>query len=284
MSEFGKPRSGRFSWFASVAFHAIVIAAVATISWRAVPHVTFLNLASPQEVDLPELPPSGTAAGRPSRPGGGNGERPKTVPVPVPVVQSTPVPTPTVAPVDTATAAKPAPPGPPGPALGDGKLWAAPRPALPSDVAAALYEGRHKHPTVADSVVTQRLKAMVDSVNRLIDQEQRAHRSPVWTGDIGGKKFGLDSSGIYVAGVKIPTAVLAALGSALPRGNFDLALQNERTAELSADLLEAARRAQNTAQFKLYVAEIRARKQAERDAHRRQVGDTFPQDTAQLVP
>jgi len=105
--------------------------------------------------------------------------------------------------------------------------------------------------------------------------------------DVGGKKFGLDSSGIYVAGVKIPSAVLAALGSALPPGNWGEAMRNRQQAEMSADLLQAARRAATLEQFRQYVREIRQRKQAERDTGRRARGDTLPPprpDTTRVVP
>jgi len=45
-----------------------VIALAATVSWRAIPHITFITLPSPQEVALPGLPGGG---GRPGRAGGG---------------------------------------------------------------------------------------------------------------------------------------------------------------------------------------------------------------------
>jgi len=191
------------------------------------------------------------------------------------------------APTDSLTTVGPkvVPGGAPVPQLGDGRLWAAPRPALPADVADVLYSG--KKPEPADSVVVGRLRAMVDSVNRMIDQEQTEHRLPSWVTDVGGKKFGLDSSGIYVAGVKIPSAVLAALGSALPPGNWGEAMRNRQQAEMSADLLQAARRAATLEEFRKYVREIRQRKQAERDAGRRARGDTLPpprRDTTGVVP
>jgi hypothetical protein len=144
-----------------------------------------------------------------------------------------------------------------------------PRPALPAEVAGALYGGV-KVPS-KDSEVVRRLQAMVDSVNRTIDSAQAAHRLPSWVAKVGGKKFGLDSSSLYVAG-------------AVPRGNFDQQMRDARTAALSADLLQAARRVQTLDEFKQYVRELRARKEAERDAERRQRGDTFPADTTDLVP
>jgi hypothetical protein len=160
--------------------------------------------------------------------------------------------------------------GPPG--VGDGRLWVSPRPALPADVADALY-GEH---TPRDSVIVRRLRAMVDSLNVIIDSEQRANRLPSWIarGADGKPVWGLDQSGLYVAGIKIPTPVLALLGSLLPPGNYDEAVRQRHLADMRADLMQAAARTENLEQFRRYVHELRARKQAERDAERRQRGDT----------
>lgn len=203
------------------------------------------------------------------RRGGVRGRR--TAPVQAQTPEST-----SVAPVVVA-AAPPASPahhaqliGPPG--VGDGRLWVAPRPALPADVADALYG---KHPP-RDSVVVRRLRAMVDSLNVIIDSEQRANRLPSWVARAADGKpvWGLDQSGLYVAGVKIPTPVLALLGSLLPPGNYDEAVRQRHLADMRADLMQAAERTENLEQFRRYVRELRARKQAERDAERRQRGDT----------
>jgi hypothetical protein len=160
--------------------------------------------------------------------------------------------------------------GPPG--VGDGRLWVSPRPALPADVADAIY-GEH---TPRDSVVVRRLRAMVDSLNVIIDSEQRANRLPSWVarGANGKPVWGLDPSGLYVAGIKIPTPVLALLGSLLPPGNYDESVRERHLADMRADLMQAAERTENLEQFRRYVRELRARKQAERDAARRQREDT----------
>ena len=277
MSEFPSSRSrGRGSWFASAVLHAVVVVLALTVSWRAVPHITFITLAAPKAISLPGLPGGGGASGRAAA---GLGR-----PLPAPVAPSVhPVATPLGAKDTTSTVASGAVPanGSPGPRLGDGRLWPAPRPALPPDVADALY---NPHP--ADTTVATRLRAMVDSLSHVIDQEQAAHRLPVWTTEVGGKKFGLDSSGIYVAGVKIPTAVLMSLGSSLPQGNFDEALRNREVAEMSRDLVQAARRTATLQEFRQYVREMRQRKQAERDSERRTRGDTLSaaRDTTRLVP
>jgi hypothetical protein len=160
--------------------------------------------------------------------------------------------------------------GPPG--VGDSRLWVNPRPALPADVADVLYG---EHPP-RDSVIVRRLRAMVDSLNVIIDSEQRVNRTPSWVarGADGKPVWGLDQSGLYVAGVKIPTPVLALLGSLLPPGNYDEAVRQRHLADMRADLMQAAERTENLEQFRRYVRALRARKQAERDAERRQRGDT----------
>jgi len=52
------------------------------------------------------------------------------------------------------------------------------------------------------------------------------------------------------------------------------------------DLMQAARRTETLRLFKQYVRDLRARKQAERDAARRARGDTteVEKDTANVVP
>jgi len=159
-----------------------------------------------------------------------------------------------------------------GPSVGDGKLWVSPRPALPTDVAAAIYQDHSPR----DSVIVRRLRAMVDSLNVIIDSEQRTGRAPAWVARGGNGKpvWGLDSSGIYVAGVKVPTPVLALLGSLLPPGNYDEAMRQRKLADMRADIMQAATRAENLEQFRRYVKELRQRNQEARDGERRQRGDT----------
>lgn len=220
----------------------------------------------------PELPPfGGVRPGRSTVNRLGRGKTPQAPPVLV-VEQ----------PHDTATRTPDAVPTPapaasrPGlvlsPGVGDGRLWVSPRPALPEEIADAIYEDHSPR----DSVIVRRLRAMVDSLNVVIDSEQREHRSPSWVarGDDGKPVWGLDPKGLYVAGVKIPTPVLALLGSLLPPGNYDEAVRQRHLADMRADIMQAAARTENLEMFRRYVRELRARKQAERDADRRQRGDT----------
>ena len=166
----------------------------------------------------------------------------------------------------------------PAPQVGDGRLWVSPRPGLPAAVADQIYGDTAAQHTAA----VTRLKAMVDSLNQILDQEQREHRRPSWT--IGGTpnkpEWGIDSAYIHVAGIKIPTAVLALLGNMLPQGNFDETMRQRQLDYMRADIMQAAARAQSLAQFRRYVRELRERKQAERDADERRQA----QDTVKAVP
>lgn len=220
-------------------------------------------------VPEPEAPPftgPGPAAGSATRVGRGRSRGP--IPVPAEPVESVP---PVVHPAPALPTR-----APPGfivpPSAGDGRLWVSPRPALPSDVADAIYLDHEPR----DSQIVARLRAMVDSLNVIVDSEQRANRPPSWVARNGAGKpvWGLDQGGLYVAGIKIPSAALALLGGLLPAGNYDEAVRRRRLADMRADLMQAAARTQNLEQFRRYVRELRTRKQAERDARRQQQADT----------
>jgi len=84
-----------------------------------------------------------------------------------------------------------------------------------------------------------------------------------WTTEVGGRKFGLDDKYIYVAGIRIPSVLLALLP--LPAaGNYDRNQAYNRLMDIRRDIYQAAARADNTAEFKRYVKEIRERKERER--------------------
>jgi hypothetical protein len=166
----------------------------------------------------------------------------------------------------------------PAPQVGDGRLWVSPRPPLPAAVAEALYGDT----TGRRAVAIERLRAMVDSLNQVLDVMQRERQRPSWTvgGENGSPKFGIDSQFIHIAGIKIPTAALALLGNLLPQGNFDEGMRARQLNDMRADLLRAADRAQSFQDFRRYVRELRERKQAERDADERRRA----QDTLKAVP
>jgi hypothetical protein len=150
-----------------------------------------------------------------------------------------------------------------GPAYGEGLLWVRPVPVSPSDVAKSL---ERSHFEQVDSAVTVIMQAFLDS----LDHERGAAlaKLPNWTTTLSGKKFGVDSRYIYLAGLKIPAAVLALLP--LPEGNIDQTRAYNHLMDLRADIEQAARRAENMDEFKSAIRELRERKQRERDFERAQ--------------
>ncbi|MGH7701632.1 MAG: hypothetical protein ACREMO_00925 [Gemmatimonadales bacterium] len=181
-------------------------------------------------------------------------------PRPGPAVRVPPVELPKAPPPDSQTAAH-LPAGRIGPELGGGRLWVRPLPLPPQDLAQRLNRTNQE---LADSVVTATIQAFLDSIAREPGADQAA--PPDWTKEIAGLKFGLDSKNIYIAGLKIPAAVLALL--ALPQGNQSQAF--DRSGELYADLRRAAVRAATLEDFKDAIREIRARKERERELQKAQ--------------
>jgi hypothetical protein len=158
------------------------------------------------------------------------------------------------------------------PALASGQLWVRPLPAAPQELAQRL---QRTHEELADSAVTATVQAYLDSVAREPGAGDVA--LPDWTTEVGGRKFGLDDKYIYVAGIRIPAVLLALLP--LPAaGNYDRNQAYNRLMDIRRDIYQAAARADNTAEFKRYVKEIRERKERERQFReaQRQAPDSAP--------
>src|SRR5207244_9705936 len=156
--------------------------------WRIDRPQGLITIIPPARPQPPELPPFGGTR-RGLGPSGGLGR-----PLPGAAIPDTtpPVPAPVGKP-DSTLAASPVAIGPhivSPPQVGDGRLWVLPRPALPAEVVDALY-GQEEH---KDSVAAHRLRAMVDSLNVIIDQEQRARQKPTWTTEVDRKSTRLNSS------------------------------------------------------------------------------------------
>jgi hypothetical protein len=152
-----------------------------------------------------------------------------------------------------------------GPGLADGKLWVRPLPLPPRELAQRLSGNQAQ---LVDSAVTAIVQAYLDSIAS--DPGSRNAGPPSWTTEIAGKKFGLDSKNIYIAGLKIPTVVLRFLSIPLPAGNIDQNRAYNAYMDLRADLLYAAQRAQTLEEFKEVIREIRARKEREREFEKNQ--------------
>jgi hypothetical protein len=117
-----------------------------------------------------------------------------------------------------------------------------------------------------DSTVSVIVQAYLDSIAN--DPASKNVGLPSWTTEIAGRKFGLDSKNIYIAGLKIPAAVLALLP--ISGGNIDQNRAYNRLMDMRADLLYAARRAETLEEFKQVIREIRLRKERERELERNQ--------------
>jgi hypothetical protein len=186
-----------------------------------------------------------------------------------PVVVETRPPQRDVEPVDTgsasvATPRRPAVIGRIGPGLAQGRLWVRPLPLPPKELAKRLTQ--QKHAELVDSAVDAIVQAYLDSI--AADPTTRKAGLPSWTTNVAGKKFGLDSSNIYIAGLKIPAAVLALLP--IPAGNIDQNRAYNHLMSMRADLQQAAQRSQNLQEFKDMIREMRLRKEREEEFERNQ--------------
>lgn len=218
-------------------------------------------------------PGAGTRARRRAGVPGPAGRRDAAGP-PAAVVPPDPDPDPGLAPAspDAAPAPEAAGGGRLPPALATGQLWVRPLPAAPRELARRL---KRTNEELADSVVTAAVQAFLDSVAHEPGAADIA--LPDWTTEIGGRKFGIDDRYIYVAGLKIPSVLLALLP--LPGGgNYDQNRAYNHLMDIRRDIYQAAARADNAAEFKRYVKEIRERKEQERRF--REAQRTPPDSTA----
>ena len=151
-----------------------------------------------------------------------------------------------------------------GPGLAEGRLWVRPLPLPPQELAERL-SGR-KHAELVDSAVDAIVQAYLDSI--AADPMSRKAGLPSWTTNVAGTKFGLDSSNIYIAGLKIPAAVLALLP--IPGGNIDQSRAYNHLMAMRADLQYAAQRSQNLQEFKDMIRDMRLRKEREEEFKRNQ--------------
>jgi len=258
----------------TAALHVVGVILAVTVPWQAPRQPRYIVLEPIDTVAFMPFQDTPTHRTRGPRVGTARPEPPPETPLPPP-----PPPPAAAQPSDSGTAMPAYDPNANAltPRVGDGRLWVSPRPALPSTVAEALYGdtvGRNER-------AVERLRAMMDSLNQIYDEEQREHRRPSWTTDVGGRTFGIDSQYIHIAGIKIPTAVLALLPLNMPQGNFDEGLRARHLEEMRQDIMRSAARAQTYQDFRRYVRELRARTDAEREFQRRQ---KQPADTVKAIP
>jgi hypothetical protein len=163
-----------------------------------------------------------------------------------------------------------------GPGYGDGRLWIPPIDVLalgrvlPNESEGGAAGGPPGAGQM-DSVLTSRLLAYLDS---LPPDSFAPPAQPRWTTEIGGRTWGIDGRWIYLGGLKLPAALLALLPIQY-QGNYDQQRAARELQRMRDDILQAAQRAANSAEFQRYVNELRKRRDAEREMRRRVARDTI---------
>ncbi|HET6579362.1 MAG TPA: hypothetical protein VFG66_13635 [Gemmatimonadales bacterium] len=283
LAELGLPPRRPWPWIAilaSLAVHGLLLFGFLEAPRPAPPHRSSAILlllppaegpaAVPMPYRTPAAPgrtPTGTSTRRSARPA----LRP-----PPRTITALPEPRPEPAPVDTggAPASRPRPSiGRIGPGLANGRLWVRPLPLPPKELAQRLSRD---HVQLVDSAVTAIVQAYLDSIAN--EPSSRGQTLPSWTTEVAGKKFGIDSKSIYIAGLKIPAAVLALLP--IGGGNIDQNRAYNHLMDMRADLQYAAQRAENLEEFKTMIREMRLRKEREREFERNQRTAPPPEEPA----
>jgi hypothetical protein len=154
------------------------------------------------------------------------------------------------------------------PGFGDGRLWVRPGAVARGRVGAEAPIGGvsapldpERHAERIDSVLAARILAYLDTLPP--DSFAVNLRPPSWTTEINGRTWGVDQQWIYLGDFRLPTMLLGLLPLG-GQGNYE---QGQRAAELQRmreDILRAAARASDAADFRRYVNELRERREAER--------------------
>lgn len=281
------PQRPRWPWIAiaaSLVVHSLLLFGWVTGRLPDVPTLPHQLIVLSPPADGPEhvitpyqLPQPTGARQRPESSRPTPGRRPERTVLPARREAVRVLPRPQAAPprgIDTGAMATPRAParvGRIGPGLADGRLWVRPLPVPPRELAQRLSRNRAE---LVDSAVSAIVQAYLDSIAS--DPATRNAKLPDWTTEIAGRKFGLDSKNIYIAGLKIPAAVLALLP--IPAGNIDQNRAYNRLMDLRADLRYAAQRAETMEEFKQIIREIRERKERERELERNQRTAPPPQE------
>ena len=159
---------------------------------------------------------------------------------------------------------------------GDPRLWVGPM---------YIPEGGGR-PIDMDSIVRRRLLQMADLADSTrfdsLAPGGGLYNPPRWTFEHNGKTYGIDQNAIHFGSFSIPTALLALLP--MPQGNIDQARANQRLADMRADLLRAAARAEAEEDFRRAVARIRERKDRERQEQRRRDEEQRRRDNDRPLP
>jgi hypothetical protein len=135
-----------------------------------------------------------------------------------------------------------------------------------------LHRLRLNAAELADSAVRATVQAYLDSMAVVAAGQPGP---PSWTGTIAGAKFGLDSRFIYLAGLRIPSVLLALLPMPAA-GNQSHAF--DRSGALVDDLRRAAARSAIRDDFKAAVVELRARTELDHRLRMAQGQEAAPEE------
>lgn len=153
--------------------------------------------------------------------------------------------------------------------FGDGRLWVSPLSSQELDLTHRLKKGYAEQ---ADSAVRVMIQAYLDS---MAIQLARGPKPPTWVGEVGGRKFGVDSRFVYVAGLKIPTFLLALLP--FPAGG-NQSLAFDRSGQMYDDLRRAAVRSANLEEFKSAIKALREASEFQHQLRAAQRDDAGPEE------
>jgi len=149
-------------------------------------------------------------------------------------------------------------PGSPWRAFGSGVLWDRRPPAVPGVA--------HTHAELTDSAVKAIINHYLDSLAALPGGGRVL--PPSWKATIGGREYGLDGQWITVAGVKIPSLILALIP--FPNGGNESKALDVQGRMRAQDYQLALPRAAAAADQREQIREIREREEAEHQLNRKQ--------------
>jgi hypothetical protein len=168
-----------------------------------------------------------------------------------------------------------------GPDYGDGRLWVRADDAEGGRVPARIaMDSMPVHVAKVDSALAAQIRTYLDTVP---PDSFATRAAPKWTTEIAGRTWGIDGKWIYLGGLKLPTALLAALPiPASAAGNYDGQQREAQIGAMRRDIMESAARAANAVEFNRYVKELRQRKESERSVREAQSTrpNPAPGDTA----
>jgi hypothetical protein len=283
MESWPRPPERRLAFLASVGLHLLfVLYWMGTLVGPRPPQRSLIEPPAatdtmPVVIDLTYVPDAGPTI-RLSPPAGARAERPSdrstAGPVPqygiaaardqVPEKVPSGIRQPPAASADTATAPDEYVDGHIAPQYARGRLWVRPLPLPPRELAQRLTGSRK---ALADSAVNRAVQAYLDSVAA---DPNAPKAMPSWTTQLAGKTFGVDSKYLYIAGLKIPAAVLALLPIVPAGANYDRDQAWRQMMDLRADIQQAAMRSANKEEFKKAIKEIRERKARAEEFQRNQ--------------